>query len=264
MASPVSLSDMLAAAVSEDGKTRYTITEDWLQGRTTYGGLSAALCLAGVRAVHGDLPPLRSAQIAFVGPAAGKMEVTCRVLRRGRSMSFVEAEFRQSGALATRALFAFGERRASAIDLHRFPMPEVPPPDACETLWTRDSRIAFQHHFDSRLALGDRPVSGEGSGDIAYWFRFREEGGVPAEIAHLAIADGPPPAVMPMFARPVPISSVTWQVDMLSDDVAAEGWRLIRSTAEAAAHGYSGQVMGMWSAGGKPILAGRQMVALFG
>lgn len=64
-----SLGAMLAAARTEGDGTIYTITEEWMQGRTTYGGLSAALCLAGTLSAHADLPPLRSAQVAFIGPA---------------------------------------------------------------------------------------------------------------------------------------------------------------------------------------------------
>ena len=47
-----------------------------MQGKTTYGGLSAALCLEGARRLlledGGSLPPLRSASVAFVGAAGGE------------------------------------------------------------------------------------------------------------------------------------------------------------------------------------------------
>jgi hypothetical protein len=54
------------------------------QGRTTYGGCSAALCLEAAKRLLRDqrhsagaaeLPPLRSAQVAFVGPAGGDVKV---------------------------------------------------------------------------------------------------------------------------------------------------------------------------------------------
>ena len=40
---------------------------DWLQCRTAYGGLSAALCLEATHRGIENLPPLRSAQYCFVG-----------------------------------------------------------------------------------------------------------------------------------------------------------------------------------------------------
>lgn len=260
----ISLGDMLAAVRIKGGAAHYTIGDDWLQGRTTYGGLSAALCLAGTLAVHEDLPPLRSAQIAFIGPAAGEVHVRPRILRRGKSVAFVEADLCQGEALATRALFAFGTARESVISLGRFPMPDVPPPGACDPLWNRGTRVNFQNHFDSRLALGSRPVDGTGDGDIGYWYRFKDARGIPPMVACLAVADGPPPAVMPMFSVSAPVSSLTWQVDVLDADASGEGWHLVRSTAEAAGGGYAAQTMGLWDERGQAVLAGRQMVAVFG
>jgi hypothetical protein len=69
---------------------------------------------------------------------------------------------------------------------------------------------------------------------------------------------------MPMFSVPAPISSVSWQVDVLDPAPLGVGWHLVRSTAEVAAGGYAAQTMGLWREDGTPVLAGRQMVALFG
>ncbi|MGD9799873.1 MAG: acyl-CoA thioesterase domain-containing protein, partial [Parvularculaceae bacterium] len=58
------------------GTCRGRVADNWLQGRTVYGGMTAALCLeAAQRAVPG-LPPLRSAQVSFIGPAEGDLEIT--------------------------------------------------------------------------------------------------------------------------------------------------------------------------------------------
>ena len=61
------------------------IAPEWLQGRTAYGGLSAAIALASAKAGYADLPPLRSAQIAFVGPLSGDVTATPALLRRGKN-----------------------------------------------------------------------------------------------------------------------------------------------------------------------------------
>ena len=59
------------------------IADDWLQGRTAYGGASAAVALMAAKTAYPDLPPLRSVQIAFVGPLAGDVTATPALLRRG-------------------------------------------------------------------------------------------------------------------------------------------------------------------------------------
>ena len=259
-----SLGAMLAAARTEGDAALYTITEEWMQGRTTYGGLSAALCLAGTLAAHEDLPPLRSAQVAFIGPAGGDVTARCRVLRQGKSMTYMEADLRQGEALATRCIFAFGSSRESVINLNHFPMPEVPAPDACELLWRKRTPLNFLQQFDARMAFGGRSADGTGNGDIAYWFRLRDPSGIPPAVRLLALADTPPPAVMPMFNDFAPISTATWQMEVLDTEASGEGWHLIRSTAETGANGYTSQTMGMWDENARPVLAGRQMVALFG
>ncbi|MEK7264701.1 MAG: acyl-CoA thioesterase domain-containing protein, partial [Pseudomonadota bacterium] len=65
----------IIAGFSFDGALKGRVAENWLQGRTIYGGMTAALCLEGALRTFPDLPPLRSAQISFVGPAEGEVAV---------------------------------------------------------------------------------------------------------------------------------------------------------------------------------------------
>src|SRR4029079_8577177 len=72
---------------------------EWLQGRTIYGGLSAALAIEAAQRLSPDLPPLRGAQIAYVGPSSGSLSIRPQMLRAGRSASFVSvAVSRDAGA----------------------------------------------------------------------------------------------------------------------------------------------------------------------
>ncbi|MCA8885628.1 MAG: thioesterase family protein, partial [Hyphomonadaceae bacterium] len=65
---------------------------EWSQGRTLYGGITAALAYEAVRRSHDALPPLRSAQFTFVGPASGRLRFTTALLRRGRSSTLIAAD----------------------------------------------------------------------------------------------------------------------------------------------------------------------------
>ena len=67
------------------------IDENWKQGRTAYGGLTAALLHAAIVNSYDNLPPLRTAQINFVGPTDGRMRVTHKTLRRGKNNVTFEA-----------------------------------------------------------------------------------------------------------------------------------------------------------------------------
>jgi acyl-CoA thioesterase len=57
---------------------------------------------------------------------------------------------------------------------------------------------------------------------------------------------------------------MTWTLDVLGDAGGGAGaWRLLRSTSEHAADGYSAQTMELWDEGGRILCVGRQTVALF-
>jgi hypothetical protein len=67
-----------------------------------------------------------------------------------------------------------------------------------------------------------------------------------------------------MVKQPGPISTMTWAIDMLTDTIATnDGWWMVRTTADAAAGGYSSQTMTVWNAAGQPVMASRQNVAMF-
>lgn len=246
------------------GDFRGRVAENWLQGRTFYGGLTAALCLEGALRTLPDLPPLRSAEIAFIGPAEGEVSVKAEILRQGKSVTFVGADLSGEGGLAARAVFAFGLARASMFNRHFTPMPDLQGPDAAGLFFPPgiDGPV-FARNFDVRLAKGGVPMSSSAEHDHFIWVRHRDPKAT-SIAALLALADMPPPAVMPMFPAFARISSMTWGLNFLTDRPTTEdGWWLLESRAENAAEGYSSQDMFVWSRSGEPVIAGRQSVAIF-
>jgi acyl-CoA thioesterase len=240
-----------------------TITDDWAQGRTTFGGLTAALCLEAAMRAQPGLPPLRSAQIAFIGPAGGEVRMTSKVLRAGRSMTYVEADLAAENGLATRALFAFGTTRASAFERRLIPGQAPPAPEACPDYVQGGMVPAFTQHFDQKLVRGGRPMSGSSEHDHFIWVRHKDPE-ARSTPALLALADMPPPAVLPMFKAPAPVSSVTWIVNFLCAAPETEdGWWLVETRAENAAEGFSSQDMFVWNIRGEAVIAARQQVAIF-
>ncbi|MBT8494183.1 MAG: thioesterase family protein [Deltaproteobacteria bacterium] len=265
MSNTSSFCELLASGSKADDRVGFFIGDDWLQGRTTYGGLSAALALHAARRLHDDLPPLRSATVSFVGPAAGPVVSTARILRRGRSVSFVEADLTSDGRIATRCGFAFGAARDSAFDLRLVPAPQVPEPDRCSEFLPEQEGSpvpAFTRHFEARLARGGRPITGSADHEHLIWVRHRDRGAI-GEAALLAVADMPPPAILPMFEEPAPISSMTWLLNIIEHDPDPDGWWLLSTRAEHAANGYSSQDMLVWTRAGQLAVTGRQSVALF-
>jgi acyl-CoA thioesterase len=258
----------LLSAIRAAGNTYHAeIPEDWLQGRTSFGGLTAALCLAATERAVPDLPPLRSAQFTFVGPAAGIIEITPRLLRRGKSSVFVAVELRAAGSLATHATFSFGAARESQYSYRSRAMPKAPLPGTTEA-FAPSGRPKFTQHFEGYVAGGQKLVSRAETPEIMLWLRHRDPDGMQSLSGLIALGDMPPIAAYPMLSAPVPVSTVTWSVEIIDAAAAlrapSDAWYLVRSVGEDVREGYSVQDMGLWAQDGTLIMLARQTVALFG
>ena len=240
-------------------------SDDWRQGRTLFGGLSAALCLAACERLVPGLPPLRAAQIAFVAPSAGEVRLEPRLLRQGKSVTFVACDLVAQGVVAVRALFAFGESRASAYRAAAPDAPPAPAPDMCGPLFPSGQGPTFGSHIEQRFVCGHRPLAGADTGDLTIWVRHRDPAPVSAMVALIALGDALPPATMSRFAEPAAISTMTWGLDLIAPETPrAGGWYLLRTSDDAVGNGYAGQVMAMWDETGAPVMLARQSIAVFG
>ena len=258
--------ELLSAIAIENGVHRLTTPPSWMQGRTLYGGISAALCFEAVKRDFPDLPPLRSAQIAFVGPSGGDITMATRLLRRGKSAAFVASDLSVDGEVGTVGLFCFGSERLSLHRLKAPAAPEVPSPNDCPTFFPPDRYPQFIANFDLRLARGAPPVSGAQHADNIVWARHRDRQAPSTLTKLLALVDAAPPAAISLMSEPAPISTMTWSLDVVSiaeQDGADNGWCLCQSTADTIGDGYSCQSMSVWGANGTPLLLGRQTIAMF-
>ncbi|WP_217272293.1 acyl-CoA thioesterase domain-containing protein [Sphingopyxis sp. BSNA05] len=89
---PIALADLLDQCGAGGPDNPVTLPQSWTQGRTAFGGLSGALAYHAASHIEADLPPLRSAQIAFTGPLFGALTAETAMLRRGKSTAFVQSE----------------------------------------------------------------------------------------------------------------------------------------------------------------------------
>lgn len=241
-----------------------TATDDWLQGRTIYGGLAAAFCLEAVSRQFGDLPPLRSAQFSFIGPASGTVTIRPAILRKGKSTVFVGADLGGEAGLATRATLCYGAARESALSFGNVASVEVDEPDNCPSFFRTLPGLNFAQHFDGRLAAGGFPLSGGTDPTITLWLRHRDDKAPMSSTALIALADAPPPASIVLFTKQAPISTMTWSIDLLTDRLETEGgWWIVRTVADTVADGYSSQAMTIWNSARKPMMVARQSIAVF-
>jgi acyl-CoA thioesterase len=257
----MSLPAILAAKRPTNLGFAATIPDDWMQGRTSYGGLSAALALVAAQGLVEGLPPLRSATVNFVGPLAGEVEVTARLLRQGRNATWISAEVVGEGKVGLTATFVFMGPVESSLHLNNAPPPAglIAPEQGYEL--PEHAGPGFSSHFVRRFAL---PRQTKPLPEIAWWVKLRDAAGLDPMVALLLCADALPPGVMPLL-RTGPLSSMTWLVNLLTPaPVSRDGWWLLRAAGNYAENGCSSQDMAIWNSAGEPIAAGMQSVAIFG
>lgn len=263
---PDSLAHILDSMTAEEDGLRAPLPKGWMQGRTSYGGLTAALMLEASRRQVADLPPLRSAMIGFTAPVTEGPLLSARLLRRGRNITTLEAQARIGEQVVGTANFSFGVAQTSDIAVAR-PAPEAPPPEDTPVMIPKEAEAfvpGFHRNFDMRLIEGAMPFSGATRGYIRGWARHRDPASRDGVVSQLCIGDILPPAVFPLFKRLGPNSSVTWMFNLLEPDATTEdGWWHIESEVTAARDGYSSQVMRMWNAGGDLVADGMQSVIVF-
>jgi acyl-CoA thioesterase len=232
------------------------IPSEWLQGRTAYGGLSAAIALAATKAAFADLPPLRSAQIAFVGPLSGDVAASPTLLRRGKNSAYVTCDVIGPDGIGLHALFLFMASRPSAINHLDLTAPDIAPPEA-NLVDPAKLPQGFLTNFDLSVWTAS-------DGTVRRWVRLRDRTGLDPEIELIAIADALPPAAMTLAKDWGPISTTTWQLNLVTDTVhTTDSWWLLEARTLHAGHGSSSQTMTIWNRDGTPIATATQSVALF-
>lgn len=254
------LVEAIAALEPIEGGWRGTVPDNWLQGRTAYGGFSAALALHAAQMSDVDLPPLRSAQVSFIGPLSGAIVIRARRLRRGRNAAFVQADIESEAGLGFRAIFVFMAPVASTLDHQVAHAPDFPAPTPDTQTYKGQSAVAFSRNFE----LLDQRDGGEPS-EWLRWVRLNDRDGLDPMVALIAVADCLPPAALKLLGKLAPLSSMTWLLNLLgSNPVTRDGWWLLRARTDYAREGSSSQAMAIWNADGMPVAEQMQSIAIFG
>lgn len=258
-----SLPEIIAGLEPLEDGWRGAIPDSWLQGRTAYGGLSTALALHAAKRAEADLPPLRSAQVAFIGPLAGTVLVRANTLRRGRNAAFVQADVESEAGLGLRATFVFMRDQESALDHATGSAPAFARPGPDDRVYSGRSNgpgPGFLTNFDFLDRRDDADPS-----EWLRWVRLKDRDGLDPEVELAVIGDCLPPAAMKLMRSFVPLSSLTWLLNLLGPAPRTEdGWWLLRAQTDYARAGSSSQAMGIWSADGRPVAQQMQSVAIFG
>jgi acyl-coenzyme A thioesterase PaaI-like protein len=258
------LSVLISRIESRGGAATLDVPEDWLQGRTLFGGLQVVIALAAMRSLAPEAP-LRSLQVTFLAPVpGGPVHARAFVLRSGKNATHVEARIVDGDKTLAVLVGVFGLARTSAVTL-RPQQHRVTPENPFDLPWIPGVTPRFTQHFKARWIAGGPPWSGIERPESVVELGMRDQGHA-TESHVIAMADFLPPIALSYLKTPVAAASLNWMLELLGEDVSSlplDGWR-IDATMAAAESGYLSQSVTLWGPGGVPVALGRQTMVVFG
>lgn len=260
----MSLQDILNQVGNAD---QVEIPAGWGQGRATFGGLIAALMQTHLENTLAGVRPLRSATIALISPASpGPLTLKSELIRQGKSVLQAECRAIQGEHTIAILLATFGDSRTSLLQVDATPAPIFKAPgEGVELPYIPGVVPEFTQKFQFSWTESGLPFTGQGSGTMGGWVRLRECSGPANAALLLAMVDAWPPAVLPMFNHPAPISTMTWTMEFVASDIeqGGEDWWQYLAETDYAAEGYAHIQSKLWSADGRLVALSRQTVATF-
>lgn len=261
---PTPLSALVSRIHSEEGAATLDVPDDWLQGRTLFGGLQAVVGVAAMRTLAPEAP-LRSLQVTFLAPVpGGPVRAVARTLRSGKSTTHVEARLVDGDSTLALMVGIFGLPRTSAVTL-RPTQPAAAAAEALELPWVPGVTPNFTQHFKARWLAGGPPWSDVSEPENVIELAMRDTGNA-TEHHVLAMADFIPPIALSYLKAPVPAASLNWMLELVAEDLGSlplDGWRIDAQMTVANA-GYVNQSLTLWGPGGVPVALGRQTMVVFG
>ncbi|KZN38618.1 hypothetical protein N480_13265 [Pseudoalteromonas luteoviolacea S2607] len=256
--------------LSEDN-CQLSVPKTWSQGRTVFGGLSAALMLKHMYLhINDDTRNLLSFSCNFVAPLLTEtpFTISTKVLRSGKNVTQVETTIHQNDATCLVSLACFGIQRQSKVVVHA----EETPIKLNENINPRQTLRyveglfpAFIQNVDLNLQHGAMPFSGADSSDIHGWMRFKDnEQGNLKELHVLALADAWPPTLLQLCDSPSPASTVSWYIEFLQPLALNDSqWLGYQVSTHQANGGYGTEDAKVFSQTGELVALSRQTVAVF-
>lgn len=245
-----------------------SVPAGWGQGRTVFGGLSAALLNHAMVGEQADARPMRVQNIQFIGPLQVDEPFTVQVvhLRDGKNVTQLQAQLVQKGKIAVQAMAAFGADReskaqyqAAAATLSAAPqrpnwIPQIP-----------KVTPKFHRYIDLRIDEGGYPFTGKSNPYYRGWMRFSQPPQQMTDAHILALIDVWPPTTLQLLKWPAPASTLSWNVELTRPHPVLDPthWLAYECKTRQAGSGYAHTEASIYAPNGQLIGLSRQTITVF-
>ena len=259
----MTIASLLEPVTGRPGPARLENAQQWMQGRTLYGGASALVAYTMAVRAFPDLPPLRAAQVGYVAPVGEAIELSATIVRQGRSVTQVRSEIHVEGKTALTAMWLFAAERESNGE-HTPPRPEDWPGGPADNAPVSSEHAPEFIRNNYELRFG-QDKDGDHGATVRRWARLTEPHDLDPVSKLVLMGDVMPPGAMRIMQRRGPVSSMNWSFNVLDPESRSpDGWYLAENASQFAGGGYSSERLRMWDAEGRQVLDGMQCAAVFG
>ncbi len=248
-----------------------TVDASWGQGRTLFGGISAALAFNQTRKLVDVERPLRSLSVNFSGQAlaATPFSLSQELLSNGKSISQVTAKVIQNDRTVTHVTACFGLERDSGIQVtaDKADLPKLGTNTRLN--YIKGLTPEFVQHFEFEYSKGGFPFTNSPLNELAGWVRFKEPAEEFSEAHLIALIDAWPPTVLQKLKGFAPCATVSWNLEviqpitLLEHPIAGDDWLYYEAEIKQAHHGYAHTEAKIYSADGTLLVLSRQLVAIY-
>ena len=262
------LFNFVKAAAEQNNDARLAISADWGQGRTIFGGITAAILLVAAQDKVSTSHHIQSISTNFIGPlqADSPFDIEVEVLRAGRSVTQVLAKIVQDQQVLVIQQTSFVLSRESGISITDNSSPDMPVPEEPNFLVdTPELAPAFVQHFDIHMNSGKNPFSASDESHVYGWMRFKDTIEQMNDAHITCLIDAWPPAVLQQFKQFGACSTSSWYIEFANPkpEVQAGQWLAYKCHTDQAGDGYAHTDAKIWNEAGQLIATSRQTVAIF-
>lgn len=249
-------------------KNTLTIPKQWSQGRTVYGGLSAALLFHAIKKQVNPAFQVKNINTNFVGPMLTDVPINIEVqeVRTGKNVSQWLAFGKQGDKTCTLVQACFVRDRESNITINNAPPLALGAPSK-KSFIPQIPKVTpkFLKNFDLAILGGGIPFTGRKTDFYQGWFRHKNTEGVMNDVALVGLLDATPPTVLQMLKWPAPASTINWNLEFIHPlpELALSDWVAFDDQSVHAKDGYSAVEMHVWDKEGRLLALSRQTIAVF-
>lgn len=265
--------DEIIEALNDIENQALTISDKWAQGRTVYGGLTAALIYQRMQQiVVADKPtesrPIRYYNLSFIGPILVKQPMTIEVelIRAGRSASQLIAYVKQNDKTCVIAQACFGISRESKINITDKNKHDMKPPKKASFIPQIPKVVPrFLRHFELSIQSGRLPFMRGKDDHLHGWMRFKKAPQTFNDSHLIALIDAWPSTVLQQLKLPAPASTMNWNLEFTQTATSTEPnqWLAYQASTEHASDGYVYSDAHIWNEAGELLALSRQTVGVF-